>query len=249
MRVFILVENDRFFIPKMLSQFIPQYGGDLVGVGIARRKYSSPITHIVRSLKNFERKLIIFGPLGLLRLLFKLKKPTSAKSAAQKFGIPFYELFNINSPESLSLLKQHNIDVIISLQDQIFKKDLIRLPKIGCINKHAALLPKYPGVWPIFWAMLDGEKEIGLTVHWIDEGIDTGKIIVQKRVSVGDDDSLFDLYERVFELCSQSLVEALEKIEENPKFGLPQPPSDGKYYSFPKRCDVLRFKQLGKKIL
>lgn len=246
MRVFVIVESDRFFVPKMLSQFISKYQGDLVGVAISKGSYS---------WKKFRRTLVIFGPLGLLRLSIKLTlwvlqgRPTSTKKAAQRFGIPYHELCNINSPESLSLLKQYDPDVIVSLQDQIFKEDLIRLPKIGCINKHAALLPKYRGVWPIFWAMLDDEKEAGLTIHWIDVGIDTGKIIVQQPITVGDDDTLFDLYERVFELCSQSLIEALERIEENPDCGLSQPASDGKYYSFPKRQDVQRFKKLGKKIL
>lgn len=259
MRIFIIVDNDRFFIPDMLSLFIAQYKGDLIGIGLARKKYASRRKQLSSSWSNFKRRLIIFGPGGLLKLFIRLKwqdfryffqgKPCSSKQVAQKFKIRYHELFGVNSPETSSLLKQYNLDLIISIQDQIFKKKLIRLPKIGCINKHAALLPKYRGVWPIFWAILYNEKKVGLTIHWIDEGIDTGKIIVQKQIPIKANDSLFNLYTRVFKLCPQSLIEAINKIDKDPKCGFMQSIPDEKYFSFPKRKDVKRFKKLGKKIL
>lgn len=259
MRIFIIVDNDRFFIPDMLYRFISKCKEDLVGIGIVKKKYSTWSKYIINMWKEFKKKLVIFGLAGLFKLFFKLilrdikyylqGKVNSTKKIAEKFNIKCHKLFDINSPESLLLLKQCNIDLIISIQDQIFGKELIHLPKLGCINKHAALLPKYCGVWPIFWAMLNNEKEVGITIHWIDKGIDTGKIILQKRIPVREDDTLFSLYKRVFGLCSEVLLNAINEINKNPECGIQQFVSDGKYFSFPQRKDMERLKKIGKKVL
>ena len=259
MRIFIIVEDDQFFIPDMLSMFISDFEGEVVGIAVAKRKYNSWYKSIQGVRRYFERNLIIFGLIGLIKLFLKLAtrninyffqaKPRTVKEVAKRFGIKYQELHGVNSPETLNLLKCYRIDLIISIQDQIFKKDLIRLPKIGCINKHAALLPKYRGVWPVFWAMLYGEREVGITIHWIDEGTDTGKIIVQKHILIGEDDSLFSLYKQVFDLCGETLIEAINKIEKNPNYGISQTGSEKNYFSFPQKKDVEIFKRLGKKVL
>lgn len=259
MRIFIIIDDDRFFVPDMLYHLINNLDGDIVGIGMAKKKYTSLQKFIISMWQKFQKKRIIFGYQGLFVLFLKLLirdikylflgKVHSTKELAKKFNIKYQDLFDINSIASIKLLKGYNIDLIISIQDQIFKKDLINLPQIGCINKHAALLPKYRGVWPIFWAMLNGEKEVGLTIHWINEGIDTGKIITQKYITINRNDTLFNLYEEVFTGLSGALIEAIKKIKKDPRCGIAQTAIGKNYFSFPKQEDIDKFKKLGKRIL
>lgn len=91
----------------------------------------------------------------------------------------------INADESLEKIASHDPDIVISLaSNQIFKKPLLDLPKRACLNLHTAMLPKYRGLMPLFWAMAKGEKEVGVTVFEMDEGIDSGPIVRQAELPI-----------------------------------------------------------------
>jgi folate-dependent phosphoribosylglycinamide formyltransferase PurN len=247
------------FIPDVLVQFITECPETIIGIACAKRKYSSWKQSFAAQWKNFNRKRTIFGIQGLFKVALKLiwrdflyllqNKPTSAKKVSRKYDIDFFYLYNVNSKESLSLLRSLNIDLIISMQDQIFKTELINLPRIGCINKHAALLPQFRGVWPIFWAMHNDVEYVGLTIHWINDGIDSGRIINQKSISINKTDTLFTLYKQIFSLCGKSLIEAVKLINNDNNVGTSQPVDVKEYYSFPQKSDVQKFKELGKKVV
>lgn len=133
----------------------------------------------------------------------------SVEELALKNKIMVFHPVRISDPNCAAVLKSLNPDLILSLAwRQIFSKEIISIPKIGCINFHGALLPKYGGGTPTNWAIIMGEKETGVTAHWIDAGIDTGDIIKQKKVLINDDDTGYSLRQRMDEAC----VELFEEV-------------------------------------
>lgn len=133
---------------------------------------------------------------------------------AYKFNLNLYEEKNINDQNFLNKIKSLNLDLIVCVNfDQILKKDIINLPTIGCINTHASLLPKYRGRAPLNWAMINGEKYSGVTVHFIDEGIDTGDIILQEKIKIDEDDYICDLLNKVKNIYPKIVLNAIRALE------------------------------------
>ena len=132
----------------------------------------------------------------------------SATEIAQPRGIPTFCPKSVNSPESVERIRNLKPDIIVVVYyDQILKRDLIAIPALGCINLHLALAEEYRGCYPTTWAIINGEKRTGVTLHYIDEGIDSGDIIAQKTVPIKDSDTGLDLYRR----CTQAGVELFKK--------------------------------------
>ncbi|WP_419742883.1 methionyl-tRNA formyltransferase [Paraclostridium dentum] len=135
---------------------------------------------------------------------------------AYKFNLNLYEEKNINDQNFLNKIKSLNLDLIVCVNfDQILKKDIINLPTIGCINTHASLLPKYRGRAPLNWAMINGEQYSGVTVHFIDEGIDTGDIILQEKIKIDEDDYISDLLNKVKNTYPKIVLNAIQSLKNN----------------------------------
>jgi len=134
---------------------------------------------------------------------------------ASENNIPHFCYENINSSECLSEIKSFNSDIFVSLAfNQIFKKDLINIPKFGSINCHAGKLPKYRGRNILNWVLINDEKEFGITVHYIDEGIDTGDIIEQQCFPINDSDTYKTILKVAHYECANVLISSLKKIED-----------------------------------
>lgn len=120
---------------------------------------------------------------------------------------------NINSDEFYSLAEAYHPDLFVSMSfNQIFKKKIFSLPPLGTVNCHAGKLPFYRGRNILNWVLINDEKEFGITVHYVDEGIDTGDIILQKTFPISDSDTYATLLERAYEGCAQLLCEAVRQI-------------------------------------
>jgi methionyl-tRNA formyltransferase len=122
----------------------------------------------------------------------------SVRSLAFEHLIPVYAPDDINRPEFIGIMKELKPDLVISVQfRQVLSRDILNLPSLGCVNLHPSLLPKYRGRAPINWAIINGEKKTGVTLHYMDDKPDTGDIIAQKEVHIRDDDTVYTLYQRV----------------------------------------------------
>jgi len=142
----------------------------------------------------------------------------------------------------LNHLKKKKPDIIISSCGQIFKKELLSLPKVACINRHSALLPKYGGVLPIFWAMYNNEKSFGVSIHYMVEKVDQGNVIFQKKISFDHQKSLFTNYVIAFQESIQATIKSLDNLNKNKiikKFS----PNNKQYFSYPKSADIYKFKK------
>ena len=173
----------------------------------------------------------------------------SVEATARHYKVPIYKADNVNSQAHLDYLRRLKPDVIVSAQGQIFKKELLGLPKIACINRHSALLPKYGGLWPVFWAMLKGEKEIGVTVHIMEEKIDAGKILAQREIPILSSDSLYSLYRKAFGISAQVVLEALEKLAKKSVKFIPNDPQRASYFSMPTVKEASLFRKKGLKFI
>lgn len=133
-----------------------------------------------------------------------------------KYNIDYFKSDNVNSEASLNKIISYDCDVLVSMSfNQIFKKDIINLTSIGIINCHAGKLPFYRGRNILNWVLINDDKEFGITVHFVDEGIDTGDIISQKTFPITDLDSYKTLLNTSYSACANILYESLVQIAEN----------------------------------
>jgi methionyl-tRNA formyltransferase len=132
------------------------------------------------------------------------------KNYCIKFNIEYLKYKNINDKKFIEKVSQYNCDLFVSMSfNQIFKTEIINLPKYNTINCHAGKLPFYRGRNILNWALINDEKEFGITVHFIDEGIDTGDIILQRDYQITDNDNYSTLLERSYIECSNILYDAI----------------------------------------
>ena len=136
------------------------------------------------------------------------------KKWSKKLDIDFLILKNINSNENVDLIKKYNADLFVSMSyNQIIKKKLISAAPKGFINCHAGALHFYRGRNVLNWVLINDEKYFGITVHYIDEGIDTGDIILQEKFVITDNDNYSTLLSRAYKGCANLLLRSLNMIE------------------------------------
>ena len=156
-------------------------------------------------------------PVGRKQIL----TPPPVKVFAEENGIPVYQPRTVKDGEALDILKDLNPDIIVVVAyGKILPKEILSLPKYGCVNAHASLLPKYRGASPIQWCIVCGEKQTGVTTMLMDEGMDTGDMLETATVDIGDDETSEELFERLTDTAAElvcSTVAKLEKGEITPK--------------------------------
>ncbi len=140
--------------------------------------------------------------------------PTPVKAKAEELGIPVIEVEDLRAPGFAEQLASLDVDLFVVVAFRILPKHILEIPKIGSINLHASLLPKYRGAAPIHWAVINGEEETGCTIFFLDEKVDTGKIILQRKTPIGDNETTGEVYSRLMEIGSDVLLEAIHLIED-----------------------------------
>ncbi len=139
--------------------------------------------------------------------------PPPVKQVALTKALPVFQPEKFNTNEFLSTLEAMEPDVIVVVAyGKIFKRRSLEIPKLGCINLHASLLPKYRGIAPVNWAIINGEKTTGVTTILMDEGVDTGDIILSKEVWIGEDETAGELLERLARIGADLLVETCDLV-------------------------------------
>jgi methionyl-tRNA formyltransferase len=137
---------------------------------------------------------------------------TPVKKRALELGIPVIEADSMRDQVVEDRLRSLHADLFIVVAFKVLPKSLLRLPKIGSINVHASLLPKYRGAAPIHWAIKRGETETGVTIFFLDEQVDTGKYLLQVRVPIGAEDTTGDIYRVLMHVGAESLGKAVAMI-------------------------------------
>lgn len=252
MRIIILTQNDPFYLARQLDYLfdrIPK-GAKIAGCVVFDVSPFGKKESIVEKALKTRR---IFGNGFFLRygmkfLRSKLSSSHIIEQILEKHGIEKVDIKgSINSEASLQKLKSYDPDLLISIAgNQIFKKPLIELAEEGCLNLHTALLPKYRGLMPSFWVLKNDETHTGVSVFFVDEGIDSGPILVQKKVAIGNR-TQEELIKHTKRLGMDAIIEAIEKIQEGGYKLTPNNDEESTYYSFPTREDVKEFRKAGKR--
>lgn len=258
MRIYFIIVDEPFFHPGFLEEIINKERENIVGITILPDK--SPKAPFFKYLKRqydfwgakgfilLSFRVILYKFLDFFSKIYTFKKFFSVASAAKYHDLPIYIVQDVNNKEHLSCLKKKNIDLIVSACGQIFDKELLAIPKIGVINRHSSLLPKYRGLWPIFWALLNEEKKLGVSIHWMAEKIDAGDIINQESFDVLDADTLESAYRKSFEISPAAVLKAIEKIKFQNRPNNQFQKKESSYFSFPEKKDIIRFRKQRKMI-
>lgn len=137
------------------------------------------------------------------------------KQFAIENNIPIYQPIKIkNNEEFIKEIKELNPDIIcVVAYGKILPKEILDIPKYGCINVHGSLLPKYRGAAPIQWAIINGERTTGITTMYMDIGMDTGDMILKEEVEIGEDETTGKLWERLSKIGGTLLVKTINLIE------------------------------------
>jgi methionyl-tRNA formyltransferase len=139
---------------------------------------------------------------------------TPVKEYAIKMGIPVFQPENVNESYAIDLIREKDPDLaVVVAYGQILRDDMLNLPRLGCYNIHASLLPAYRGAAPIHRAIINGDKKTGITIMKMDKGMDTGDMIIVREVSIEKDDTAGSLHDRLATLGAKAILEAIDQLE------------------------------------
>ncbi|WP_373031374.1 methionyl-tRNA formyltransferase [Sulfurovum sp.] len=143
---------------------------------------------------------------------------------SSEYGFELLTTENVNSPEFIEQISKEAPDLFFSFfWGQLFNEKVIGLPRLGCINFHCSLLPKYRGASPLVWALINGDSATGVTYHYLDKYIDHGDIIAQKELIILPDDTILTLRETAFDVGLELLKMFIQKVLDGNLQSFPQP--------------------------
>lgn len=252
-KIYFILAEENLFHPYYISAVLRRLDKKNykpVGVTVLKEQYRHGFFRFL--IQQFN----LWGIWGFLfisissvtkRLIDKLlpKKNLSVKNVAKNHHIPYIEIEKVNSERHLSYLRRIQPDIIISSSGQFFKEDLLKLPKIACINRHSALLPKYGGVLPVFWAMYNEEKETGVSIHYMVKEIDKGDILYQIPIRNIEGNSLFKNYIIAFYKSVEATIEGVKNVLEG-KIYKKSSPSERSYFPAPSTKEMREFRKRNK---
>lgn len=167
--------------------------------------------------------------------------PSPVKESAIKLNIPVLQPTNLKSPEFLEELKSYKADIQVVVAFRMLPELVWNMPPQGTFNLHASLLPNYRGAAPINWAIINGEKETGVTTFFLKHEIDTGSIIFQEKEAILEDDNIGTLYEKLMKRGSNLVLKTIEAVAEGSIKALPQDESQAKHHApkiFKETCQI-----------
>lgn len=261
MKIIIVTTDEPFYLPltvqRLLESPIKGFIKNIILLPPTAKKRTW--WDVIEEQTRFG--FIYFAVRSLQYVVYKLFSKCNIKTlgryysivtVADTYRIIVSKVQNINSDEAAEFIKNEAPELIVSLSaSQIFTRKIISIPKWAALNVHNAPLPRYQGLMPSFWVLYHGEKETASTVHLMDEKIDTGGIIVQKRIPIVDGETLDSLIRKTKILTVDALVEAVELFKKHNGIPhvLPNRVEDATYFGFPSRKDIAHFRRIGKKVL
>ena len=253
MRLVFLTQEDPFYLPKIYQYLVPKLKAEGHEIVASVLFDVAPFGKKETKVKQLIDTYKVFGLDFTIHYILQFTKGIlrqDVKGVMEGNGVETIKLANrVNNPESLEIIKSFKPDLLVSLAgNEIFKQPLFDSAKYGAINLHSALLPKYRGLMPSFWVMRHNEEKTGVSVFFVDEGIDSGPIIVQKEVPLLNRTQSELIWELKYR-GADAIVEACNLVAEHGE-NTPTVANDEKemtYYSRPTKKDIKAFKTAGKK--
>ena len=150
-------------------------------------------------------------------------QPSPVKEFSLSAGIPVFQPVKMRDGEAMGILQELSPElIVVAAYGKILPPDILSLPRLGCVNVHSSLLPKYRGAAPINWAILNGENETGVTIMYMAEGLDTGDILAQEATQIRIEENAAQLFERLANIGAKLLVETVEQLGTGSVKAIPQ---------------------------
>ena len=253
MKIIIVTPNEPFYLSENINYLLKHLKKNNHDVVSCVLLSPSPYGRRETFFSKSRKVLSVFGLSFFIYYSLKFINAKLFKASVKKIlnlnKVPLTLLDkSINHKVSLDIINSYKPNLIISiLGNEIFKSEILSLPTYGCINLHSSLLPDFKGVMPSFWVLLKKENYTGVSVFKMDEGIDSGPIISQKKLSISKNTTQKDLIIRTKEIGMELIIESVEKIKSGKIDYINNPIGEGTYFSFPKKSDVNQFLKQGGK--
>jgi methionyl-tRNA formyltransferase len=256
LKIQVLTQEDAFYIPRILDLLLEKRR-DVVGVAIVPGELQAGrALRFLRMMgpRDFALQVLNLAWYRLMDLLGRvlpLPSSHSVASAARRGRVPIEQVPRVNAPEFLARLRERGVDLLISLAcPQRLGPELLALPARGAINLHGALLPRYQGIFPSFWVLAKGEPETGVTVHWMDDQLDHGDLLLQRTVRIEPRDTVHRLVLRSkVDVGRHALLDALERIERGDAPRQPMDMARASYFTYPDATAVREFRARGRRFI
>ena len=254
MRIVILT-YESLFSNLMTERLLKEFPGQVVGIVrsdclVYGKSLPTGVLYVLRRTgprfvgRKFLELMQSRATTIIFRLIGREPKVHSLRDMRTRYNVPVIGSTDVNDSQTLQQIKAWQPDLVLSIYlNQLIKPELIDLPSQGTLNIHPALLPRNRGLWPYFWVMANGEKETGVTVHWVDQKFDTGDLLLQEKIVVEPAVTLTTLQYKSAVIGADMLVKAVNLVAEGNPPRLPQDKSQATYYSYPKPADQRRFRQ------
>ena len=252
MKILLVTPNEPFYLSQNIKYLVNTLKSDnnlISCVLLSPSPYGKRLSFYSKAKKIFGIFGFNFFVFYSFNFIFNKLFTKSVRKVLKSNKIDIIDLKEaINARSSINKLKKLKPDLIISiLGNEIFKNEILKLPTYGCINLHTSLLPEYRGMMPTFWVLLNDEKFTGVSVFKMDEGIDTGPIIAQKKIVINKDTTQKELILKTKKIGMDLIIESVKKIKNRNVIYIENSEISGSYYSFPNKKDVKQFKANGKK--
>ena len=253
----VLLTNDNYFSFLVLEKFLSERKDDISLVVfstalIGKRGTFESIQWSIDNtgLRHTIFKLMVYGIFRFMKIVCTLLPFIPNKYSSflwvKRNGIDYIHAANINSVEVVEKIELCKPDLIVSVSmNQIVKEKILTMPPKRCINVHCAPLPKYAGMSPYVWALANNEDHSAATIHYMEQGLDEGDIIVQEKISVRERDSAFALFHRCCSSASGHLTKVVKDIEDGTVTFYEQDLTEKTYFSWPDKDCVKRLRDNG----
>ena len=268
MKIVILANDDIPYSGLLSYPVLKKFANEISGIFIQDRILDSNTTTLglfnkVKKKSSLQfaifyaREIINYKIAVLIRRIFHMNKHSNDcyietnANLGKMFGIPVFKIEgSINDEIWLNKINEIKPDLIICIRyAEILKNSLLTIPNGGVINFHPSLLPKYKGMAPIFQALLHNENEIGFSLHYIDEGIDTGEIIKRQKIKTEKNESVSHIAIRAHIAAGYELLSVINNLKKGDKKTEQITQDNGNYFSWPEKKDVKKFVQSNKKYI
>jgi methionyl-tRNA formyltransferase len=250
LRLYFVTEDDPLYVARFFETFFLEYPRNefqISGITIQKAFNESRRATALRVLSLYG--LAKFIRLSL-RIIDRKVRRYSIASLARKEGIEIFQTLSVNEPDFVQRIRTLDPDVIVSVAaPEIFQRDLLESPRIGCINVHSGRLPTYRGMMPTFWQMRFGEPYVTVTVHEMAPKVDAGGVLGTVECDVKSGDTLDRVINETKEAGARLLIQVLRHLAAGKVEALPLDMSAAGYYSFPTRADVAEFRRRGHRLL
>lgn len=250
LRIFIVTQEDPIYVIRFFEVFFAEYPAteiEICGIAINR-----PFNETLAS--TLKRMVCFYGPYDMLRQGLRFVsarlKGKSIRSLAEKAGVRVVATRSVNNAAFIAQVQGLAPDLIVSVAaPEIFCRELLAVPRLGCINIHSGRLPEYRGMMPTFWQMLRREPNVTITVHTMVPKVDAGEVLATRAFPLRRHDNLDRVIAATKREGARLLIEVLAALRKGRLQPLPLDLRRAGYYSFPKFADGRAFRQLGHRML